>query len=383
MTVDRAGSSASGAESRTVTPVTPPADETFLAARADFLAAADAAGGRVRSWRHPLRGRHDEDLAVDVAEVGPADATALVVVVSGTHGVEYIEGSRLQRRHLRADGLASRLEAAGVCVAFVHALEPFGASWIREADADNVDLNRNFIDRIGPPPAHPAYDAFADSIVPKRWHVASEAHAVATLYGALAELGPLEFQSMITRGQYDHPRGLFYGGLGPSWSHRWLVGWIADRWAGLRRSAVIDVRSGLGERGVVERCGGAAGPGGARARSWWPDLRIRGDERSVLTEIVGEWLPALDGLAPEVEITSVSLECGVSDPARALLALRAETWWHMVGDRRSAEADQARSLLRAAYAADDPAWTEAVWPVYLDTVEAAIRGLTEGSSDSA
>ncbi|MCX6519733.1 MAG: DUF2817 domain-containing protein [Actinobacteria bacterium] len=363
-----------------------PSDETFIEARADFLAAADAAGGLVRSWQHPLRGRCDEDLFLDVAEVGPVDATSLVVVVSGTHGAEYIEGSRLQRQHLRVAGLASGLEAAGVCLAFVHAFEPFGASWTREADADNVDLNRNFIDRIGPPPAHPAYDAYADSIVPQRWDVASEAHAVATLYGALAELGPLEFQSLITRGQYDHPRGLFYGGVGPSWSHRWLVDWIAARWSGLRRAAVIDVRTGLGERGAIERCssgGDGTDDATTRARSWWPDLRVRGDDRSVLAGVVGEWLPALAGLAPAVEVTAVSMECGVSDPARALLALRAETWWHMVGDRRSAEADQARSLLRAAYAADDPAWTAAVWPVYLDTVDAAVRGLSEGTVDAA
>lgn len=365
--------------------MTTPADETYPAARADFLAAAVAAGGRVRSWQHPQRGRDGEDLFVDVAELGPADATSLVVVVSGTHGAECIEGSRLQRRHLRTTGVASALETAGVCVAFVHAFEPFGASWMREADADNVDLNRNFIDRIGPPPAHPAYDEYADSIVPQRWDVASEAHAVATLYGALAELGPLEFQSLITRGQFDHPRGLFYGGVGPSWSHRWLVDWIADRWSGLRRVAVVDVRTGLGERGVVERSCVGTHPDGAisRARAWWPDLRVRGDDRSVLTGTVGEWLPALSGLAPDVEITTVSLECGVSDPARALLALRAETWWYMVGDRRSPEADQARSLLRAAYAADDPAWTDAVWPVYLDTVAAALRGLSEGALDAA
>ena len=373
--------------------VTQPSDETFIAARADFLDAAGAADARIRSWQHPLRGRHDEDLFLDVAEVGPADAASLVVVVSGTHGAECIEGSRLQRRHLRHlprppfGRVGLGLDTAGVCLAFVHAFEPFGASWTREADVDNVDLNRNFIDRVGPPPAHPGYDAYADSIVPPRWDVTSEAHAVAALYGALAELGPLEFQALITRGQYDHPRGLFYGGAGPTWSHRWLVDWIAERWSPLRRAAVIDVRTGLGEWGVVER----SGPGGtdapevmtSRARSWWPDLRTRGDDRSVLTGIVGEWLPTLDGLAPEVEITSVSLECGVSDPARALLALRAETWWHMVGDRRSAEADEARSLLRAAYAADDPAWTEAVWPVFLDTVDAAVRGLSEGAVDAA
>ncbi len=367
--------------------MTQPSDETYIAARADFLDAVGAAGARIRSWQHPLRGRHDEALFLDVAEVGPVGATSLVAVVSGTHGAECIEGSRLQRRHLRETRLASMLDTAGVCLVFVHAFEPFGASWTREADDDNVDLNRNFIDRMGPPPANPDYDEYADSIVPPRWDVASEAHAVAALYGALAELGPLEFQALIARGQYDHPRGLFYGGLGPTWSHRWLLDWIADRWAGLRRAAVIDVRTGLGEWGVVERAGVGAPDASdvvtSRAQSWWPDLRTRGDDRSVLTEIVGEWLPALDGLAPEVEITSVSLECGVSDPARALLALRAETWWHMVGDRRSAEAEQARSLLRAAYVADDPAWTAAVWPVYLDTVDAAVRGLSEGAVGAA
>ncbi len=48
------------------------------------------------SYPHPLPGPQGENLYTDVARVGPVTASRLMLVVSGTHGVEGYYGSDCQ-----------------------------------------------------------------------------------------------------------------------------------------------------------------------------------------------------------------------------------------------------------------------------------------------
>src|SRR4051812_22058337 len=132
---------------------------SYREAREDFLDAARAAGTRMTSTVHPERGLDDEELFVDVAEIGPADAADVVVVVSGTHGVEGYLGSALQRRHLASLDAGG---ASGPAIVFVHALNPYGFSWVRRVNEDNVDLNRNFVDWSLPLHENVEYAELAD-----------------------------------------------------------------------------------------------------------------------------------------------------------------------------------------------------------------------------
>ena len=88
------------------------------------------------------------------------------MVVSGTHGVEGYCGSALQSRWLESCVADRPHEFAVVCL---HGLNPYGFSWVRRTNEDNVDLNRNFIDWDRPPPANPGYDEIADLLVPREW----------------------------------------------------------------------------------------------------------------------------------------------------------------------------------------------------------------------
>jgi hypothetical protein len=96
---------------------------SYALARADFLAAAASAGARIEHHRHPERGIDGEELAVDVAELGPVDAPDVVLVVSATHGVEGYCGSALQTGWLEE---RSTERPASVRLVLVHALNPFG-----------------------------------------------------------------------------------------------------------------------------------------------------------------------------------------------------------------------------------------------------------------
>ena len=130
---------------------------TYGEARAAILAAGLRAGADTTAFVHPSPGRLGEELAIDVLTMGPHDADSVLVIVSGTHGVEGFAGSALQRWWLDRSADA---RPEGVRVTVVHALNPVGFSWVRRVNEDNVDLNRNFVDWSSPP----RNDAYAGTL---------------------------------------------------------------------------------------------------------------------------------------------------------------------------------------------------------------------------
>src|SRR5581483_10193540 len=123
---------------------------TYAEAREKFRAAAVEAGGTLEAVSNPNRGPGGETLATDVAWFGPKTAEKVLVTISGTHGAEGFCGSGAQVDWLRR-GEASRLPA-GVAVAAVHAINPYGFAWLRRVTEENVDLNRNWVDFDRPLP---------------------------------------------------------------------------------------------------------------------------------------------------------------------------------------------------------------------------------------
>ena len=68
----------------------------YAAARQQFLAVATLAGAALESLLHPQRGPDRGELAIDLAWLGPHDARRVLVLISGTHGVEGYQGSAAQ-----------------------------------------------------------------------------------------------------------------------------------------------------------------------------------------------------------------------------------------------------------------------------------------------
>jgi hypothetical protein len=117
-------------------------------ARSKFLDAARRAGAEHRVWPHPLTGPAGETLCADTAWLGPSDASRVLVVISGTHGVEGFCGSGPQVGLLRGDaGLALPPDTAMLSI---HGINPHGWAWLRRVTEENVDLNRNWVDFDAP-----------------------------------------------------------------------------------------------------------------------------------------------------------------------------------------------------------------------------------------
>ena len=80
----------------------------------------------------------DTNETIDVI-VFKGRSNKLLLHISGTHGVEGFVGSAIQSHVLKN----YTHEPRGPTVIFVHALNPFGMKYMRRANQNNVDLNRN------------------------------------------------------------------------------------------------------------------------------------------------------------------------------------------------------------------------------------------------
>jgi hypothetical protein len=346
---------------------------SYAQSRHTFLAAAEAAGARVEHHPHPGRGLEGEDLAVDVAELGPSDAAHVVLVVSATHGVEGFCGSALQTGWL-AQPASPRPD--DLRLVFVHALNPHGFSWVRRVNEDNVDLNRNFVDWSQPPPENPEYDEIAHLLVPPGWSDDEQSRTTVELVAVAERLGLERMQDVVSRGQYRQPTGVFYGGSGPVWSNRWLRSWCGANLGSCRRLTIIDLHSGLGPWGHGELiCVESAGTAPhERARALWGDVTSMADGSAAGSILQGDWLSCAHLLAPHAETTSGALEFGTVDPVTVAQALRADAWLHAYGDPTGPVAAQVRAQVRAAFADDDPAWIDTLWDRFTGVLGAALAG---------
>lgn len=355
---------------------------SYAEARAKFAAAAEAAGLDVESHVHPLRGRDDEELAMDVVRHGPRHSERLLIISSGCHGVEGYCGSGAQIALLRDTGWQAAVRAAGVAVLYIHALNPYGFSWLRRVTQENVDLNRNFQDFSKPLPANPGYDEIAHLLLPPNWPPSPE---VREQIGAhIARRGMPALQAAVSGGQYNHPEGLYYGGVNPTWSNVTLRHILQEHGAGARRLGWIDLHTGLGPKGHGERIFACRNDAEAlgRARSWWgPEVTSIYDGSSSSALLTGlMWTAAYDEI-PQAQYTGIVLEFGTLPVMDVLEALRAEHWLENHPEAPAEQARQIKQQMLTAFYADEPEWKRQVVEHSLEVAEQTLKGLSRPDSE--
>jgi len=211
-----------------------------LAQRA-FRLAALSAGANLYTLALDASGPGGEPLSIDIAWLGSPTPRRALLHVSGVHGVEGFAGSAIQKAILE-NPLSFGDEDALI---LVHALNPYGMAWLRRFNESNVDLNRNLsddargwngaplgyhqLDKFLNPPTSPGFDFFC----------------LRALFRA-AMHGFVKLKGVIAAGQYEYPKGLFYGGKGLEQGPRLYRAWLEKSFQKTQYIAVIDVHTGLG-----------------------------------------------------------------------------------------------------------------------------------------
>jgi hypothetical protein len=350
---------------------------TYREARLKFCDTAKAAGGRLDRMVNPNLGPEGEELSTDLAWFGPADAERVLVMISGTHGVEGFCGSGAQVDWMRR-GEHARLPG-NVAALLIHAINPYGFAWLRRVTEENVDLNRNWVPfNAGPLPVNAPYAELREALCPLEWTEASRS-ATAKVLSAFAEAhGFGALVAAASGGQYIDDQGIFYGGREPTWARKTQTAIFAEYLAQAGKVGIIDYHTGLGPWGYGEQIvsDDRSEPGFQRASAWYGAAvasTAAGDSASA--RLTGDGLDAAPGLLPHAEVTGVALEYGTLSGDRVLYALRADNWLHTRGDPRGPEAAAVKAQIRDAFYGDADDWRGMVAGQSLIATRQAVAGL--------
>ncbi|MCU0705519.1 MAG: M14 family metallopeptidase [Fimbriiglobus sp.] len=353
----------------------------YVTARTRFLDAVRRHGWAIESHPISAKGPTGEELFIDVAaRSATGNHTHTLVVSSGVHGVEASFGSAVQL------ALLDRWQATPpVQCVFIHAVNPWGFAHRRRFNEDNVDLNRNFLlpgeEYRGSPPG---YAELIPLLNPKRSPGRFDPfHALAAW--AVLRHGMPKLKQAVAAGQYDHPKGLFFGGRGPAESVH-ILGEHWDRWLGEAQDVVhLDYHTGLGDWGTHTLLIDLPLSTAQRDRltNWFGERSFQGGDPS------GTAYDARGGFGPWChhrrngrEYLFACAEFGTYAPITVVGALRAENMAHHWGHPTDASTEGAKRRLAEKFCPASADWRARVLADGVGLAVGAAEGL-KGSAPTA
>lgn len=343
----------------------------YATARDRFRDAAGSAGARLDALGIAPPGPNGETLTIDIAWLGAPHAQHVVVHTSGIHGVEAFTGSAVQLALLHEPPHVGR----DCALALVHVLNPYGMAWLRRTNENNVDLNRNFLGEdeswSGAPPLYGTLNPLLNPATPPRRDAFLARAAL-----RLVRHGYRAVKQAVAQGQYDFPRGLFYGGASLEEGPRRYVEWLMQQLQHARRVLAIDVHTGLGPWGAdtVLTEPGYRAPAGLADALGRPLVDPSSGERASYV-VKGGLACGMRRALPQVALHALVQEFGTYSMLRVISALRDENRAHFHGQggvRHPAK----RALLRAL-CPDDLGWRHGAVARGVSTARGALEWLQQ------
>jgi hypothetical protein len=350
---------------------------TYLESRATFRQLAQRLNAGTASIPYAPEFPHGADLSVDTAYLGPDDAPTLIVIASGTHGVEGYGGAACQFRFMRAYASTAHHDKIGFLL--VHAVNPWGFFHDRRVTHEGVDLNRNFVDDFSALVPSTGYAAFHQRLVSDfRPLPGGFWNEVRLLKSAIGTKSRADMRSAITGGQYSHPDGLFYGGTAPTRSRRIWEAVIAGHMVNRTRAVLVDIHTGLGKAGSGELISylDASSPDFQEMSSWFGgELQSMQGGQSVTAPVEGTLTAGFDRLVP-CKSHAIGLEFGTRSPLAVLNAMRFDHWVH--NNAVSLPADyrtRAQEKMKQAFSIEGPTWHDRITRRFDRVMAQLIAGL--------
>lgn len=334
----------------------------FASAQNRFREAAGQPGWALESHSIGSKGPAGEDLAIDVAISEGPDSGSCLVISSGVHGVEGYFGSAVQLAALHGWLADSGSRPRCRCV-MIHAVNPYGMAWLRRFDQDNIDLNRNMLrdgEVYGGSPE--GYDRLDRLINPHSPPTPWEP-VLLKFAAAIVRYGRPALQQAVTSGQYDHPKGLFFGGSRASRSKAILDQHYLRWLGGATRIFHLDLHTGLGPSATYQML--VDHPLDPRQRAWMESAFGADCVRAMGPGSVSAALRGSFGLwgqwrAQPRDYMYAAAEFGTHSGPRVLAALRAENRCVQWGVPDSGQTRRAKRALLEAFCPASPRWRERV-----------------------
>ena len=304
----------------------------------------------------------------------------MLLVQSGTHGVEGYSGSAIQITFLEL--LSSISLRRDTAVMLVHGINPFGFSWCSRGDENNVDLNRNFIDFANADQKrNDFFQELAPYLIPNRWTKESILKADSKLDEIRQKYGETVVSQSLRKGQYSYPENVFYGGTGPSWSRLTVERIALEHLIHAHTLIFLDIHSGLGKYGDVALL--SVEPNTSNKfktiqQIFGSLVRSTHDPQSNAANANGNIIRGYSELLPNTMLLGVGVEFGTYEQPRVQRALRADTWLHHT--RHEKELPQSlqqevKQEMSEVFCPIDPSWRDTILKVGCAICQKALKGL--------
>ncbi len=346
----------------------------YQQARSEFCHYATKAGASVETIEQSS-GRY-----VEVASVGRRDKPALIMS-SGLHGIEGFFGSAVQLAVLKklSDDFGA-LHRDHLRFVFVHGINPHGFEHLRRVDERNVDLNRNFHNGSQKSKvAAGAYRHLNAFLNPESPPGRLELYRLKAIFYILRHGRPA-LKEAIVAGQYQYPKGIFFGGDETSPATEFVMSscdaWVADS----QSVAHLDFHTGLGEYGKYKILLDEARS--SDQLQWFSNTfgveniaSLRSEDATAysVNGAMGSWLK---NRFSDRKFYFAGVEFGTYSAMRVLGAIRAENRVHFHASKDSKVYQAAKRELLECFCPASEVWRNQVIDLSLRVVAQAAGALT-------
>ena len=344
----------------------------YITAKMRFTERVDFQSATTYSLKLDAVDLQNRPLSIDIAWFGTQTPSTVILHSSGLHGVEGFAGSAIQLKLLQQLPVLPD----SVALVFVHLLNPYGMAWLRRTNENNVDLNRNYLEKgqlyKGSPKAYATADPLINPVSPP-----STDFFYAKAILSILQHGYGTLKQSIAGGQYDYPKGLFYGGdtlqQGLSLYKHWLTTNLSD----VKNVLAIDVHTGLGKWGIdslfIDSQMGVLDP------DFYDKVQnnrvCRNYTESVAYQINGGLVALLLESFSKANIDFILQEFGSYSPIKVLHALREENRCHFYSESHNLS-HPAKQQLKQIFYPQEPEWRSSVLERGMSLVHSAINHIS-------
>lgn len=183
----------------------------------------------------------------------------ILIISSGIHGIEGYMGSAVQQFFL--DQIFSKIDRSNQGILLLHSINPYGFKFNRRVTENNIDLNRNSsVDNNLYNTKNSGYAKLISFLNPEDpANTGSFGNRIFFLRSVykIATQGMSTLRQAIVQGQYEFPKGLYFGGkaLEPNVA---IAGEIIKKFANKYSMILaLDLHTGYGERAKLHLFGNA------------------------------------------------------------------------------------------------------------------------------
>lgn len=195
----------------------------------------------------------DDELKIDFCYV-PAqkEAKKLFILTSGVHGVEGYVGGAVQQMFMEEILTSEMVDEVGIL--FVHGINPYGFKYTRRVTENNVDFNRNCDTQNSLfSSENEGYNELLGMLNPEGEVSTSSLKNKFFMLVAIHKLVQKSMASLrqaVLQGQYEHEKGLYFGGKNFE-PQLVILGEVFEDFAKDYETIFnVDLHTGFGERGT-------------------------------------------------------------------------------------------------------------------------------------